>query len=37
MAKAKLSDEVKTYIVQALAYFDALSIVAAAVKKELGI
>jgi hypothetical protein len=37
MAKAKLSDEVKTYIVQALACFDAPSIVAAAVKKEFGI
>jgi hypothetical protein len=37
MAKAKLSDEVKTYIVQALACFDAPSIVAAAVKKEFGV
>lgn len=37
MAKAKLSDEVKTFIVQALACFDSPSIVAAAVKKELGI
>ncbi|ACI55707.1 conserved hypothetical protein [Rhizobium leguminosarum bv. trifolii WSM2304] len=37
MAKAKLSDEVKTYVVQALACFDAPSIVAAAVKKEFGI
>ena len=37
MAKAKLSDEVKTYIVQALACFDSPSIVAAAVKKEFGI
>ena len=37
MAKAKLTDEVKTYIVQALACFDAPSIVAAAVKKEFGI
>jgi hypothetical protein len=36
MAKAKLSDEVKTYIVQALACFDSPSIVAAAVKKEFG-
>ncbi|MQX75977.1 DUF2280 domain-containing protein [Sinorhizobium medicae] len=34
MAKAKLSDEVKTYIVQALACFDSPSVVAAAVKKE---
>lgn len=37
MAKAKLSDEVKTYIVQALACFDSPSIVAAAVKKEFGV
>ncbi|MQX47104.1 DUF2280 domain-containing protein [Sinorhizobium medicae] len=37
MAKAKLSDEVKTYIVQALACFDSPSVVAAAVKKELGV
>ncbi|MCJ8056793.1 DUF2280 domain-containing protein [Shinella curvata] len=37
MAKAKLSDEVKTYIVQALACFDNPSIVAAAVKKEFAI
>jgi len=37
MAKAKLSDEVKTYIVQALACFDSPSIVAASVKKEFGI
>ena len=37
MAKAKLTDEVKTYIVQALACFDSPSIVAAAVKKEFGI
>ena len=37
MAKAKLSDEVKTYIVQALACFDSPSIVAAAVKKDFGI
>ena len=36
MAKAKLSDEVKTYIVQALACFDSPSIVASAVKKEFG-
>lgn len=37
MAKAKLSDEVKRYIVQALACFDSPSIVAAAVKKDFGI
>ncbi|MCO4316331.1 DUF2280 domain-containing protein [Phyllobacterium sp. 21LDTY02-6] len=37
MAKAKLSDEVKTYIVQAVACFDSPSVVAAAVKKEMGI
>ncbi|MDK4720120.1 DUF2280 domain-containing protein [Rhizobium sp. CNPSo 3968] len=37
MAKAKLSDEVKTYIVQALACFDSPSIVASAVKKEFDI
>ncbi|TBZ81404.1 MULTISPECIES: DUF2280 domain-containing protein [Rhizobium] len=37
MAKAKLSDEVKTYIVQALACFDSPSIVAASVKKEFGV
>lgn len=37
MAKAKLSDEVKTYIVQALACFDSPSIAAAAVKKDFGI
>ncbi|RVK60591.1 DUF2280 domain-containing protein [Sinorhizobium meliloti] len=37
MAKAKLSDEVKTYIVQALACFDSPSVVAAAVKKEFGV
>ncbi|MDG4675859.1 DUF2280 domain-containing protein [Shinella sp. 838] len=37
MAKAKLSDEIKTYIVQALACFDSPSIVAAAVKKEFSI
>lgn len=35
MAKAKLSDEVKTFIVQALACFDSPSTVAASVKKEL--
>ncbi len=34
MAKAKLSDEVKTYIVQALACFDSPSVVASAVKKD---
>lgn len=37
MAKAKLSDEVKTFIVQALACFDTPSTVAAAVKREFGI
>jgi hypothetical protein len=37
MAKAKLSDEVKTYVVQALACFDSPSIVATAVKKEFAI
>lgn len=37
MAKAKLSEEVKRYIVQALACFDSPSTVAAAVKKEFGI
>lgn len=37
MAKAKLSDEVKTYIVQALACFDSPSVVAVAVKKEFGV
>jgi len=37
MAKAKLTDEVKTYIVQALACFDSPSIVASAVKKEFGV
>lgn len=37
MAKAKLSDEVKTFIVQALACFDAPSVVSAAVKKEFGV
>lgn len=36
MAKAKLSDPIKTYIVQALACFDTPSIVAAAVRKEFG-
>ncbi|QHG70171.1 DUF2280 domain-containing protein [Ensifer adhaerens] len=37
MAKAKLSDEVKTYIVQALACFDSPSVVSGAVKKEYGL
>ncbi|MGV4796144.1 DUF2280 domain-containing protein [Rhizobium sp. F40D2] len=37
MAKAKLTDEVKTYIVQALACFDSPSIVASAVKKEFAV
>jgi hypothetical protein len=37
MAKAKLTDEVKTYIVQALACFDSPSVVAAAVKKEFSV
>ncbi|MFG1371502.1 DUF2280 domain-containing protein [Xanthobacter oligotrophicus] len=37
MAKAKLNHEVKTFIVQALACFDAPSVVTAAVKKEFGI
>lgn len=37
MAKAKLSDEVKTYIVQALACFDSPSVVSAAVKKDFGL
>lgn len=37
MAKAKLSDEVKTFIVQALACFDSPSTVAAAVKAEFKI
>lgn len=37
MAKAKLSDEVKTYIVQAVACFDSPSVVSAAVKKEFGV
>ncbi|MBY5750796.1 DUF2280 domain-containing protein [Rhizobium leguminosarum] len=37
MAKAKLTDEVKTHIVQALACFDSPSIVASAVKKEFGV
>lgn len=37
MAKAKLSDEVKIYIVQALACFDSPSVVSAAVKKDFGL
>lgn len=37
MAKSKLTDEVKTHIVQALACFDSPSIVSAAVKKEFGV
>lgn len=37
MAKAKLSVEAKTFIVQSLACFDSPSTVAAAVKKELGL
>lgn len=37
MAKAKLSDQVKTFIVQALACFDSPSVVAASVKKEFGV
>lgn len=36
MAKAILSDEVKTFIVQALACFDSPSVVAKAVKTEFG-
>lgn len=37
MAKAKLSDEVKTFIVQALACFDSPSVVSAAVKKDFAV
>ncbi|MBK5566893.1 DUF2280 domain-containing protein [Ensifer sp. SSB1] len=37
MAKGKLTDEVKTYIVQALACFDSPSVVASAVKKDFGL
>lgn len=37
MAKAKLTNEVKTYIVQAIACFDSPSIVAASVKKEFAV
>lgn len=37
MAKGKLSDEVKTFIVQALACFDAPTVVAEAVKARFGI
>ena len=36
MAKGKLSDEVKSFIVQALACFDAPTVVAEAVKKRFG-
>ncbi|WP_150823948.1 DUF2280 domain-containing protein [Sinorhizobium arboris] len=36
MAKGKLSEEVKTLIVQSLACFDAPSIVVEAVRKEFG-
>lgn len=36
MAKGKLTDEVRTFVVQALACFDTPSMVAAAVKKEFG-
>lgn len=37
MAKAKLSDDAKTYVVQALACFDSPSEVAEAVRKEFGV
>lgn len=37
MARAKLTREQQTYVVQALACFDAPSIVAAALKKEFGV
>lgn len=37
MANAKLNSEVKTFIVQALACFDAPSVVVAAVKREFGL
>jgi hypothetical protein len=37
MASPKLSNEVKTYIVQCLACFDGLAVVVAAVKKEYGV
>jgi hypothetical protein len=37
MAKSKLSDGVKAYIVQALACFDTPSVVVAAVKKEFSV
>jgi hypothetical protein len=37
MASPKLSDEVKTFIVQCLACFDGLAVVVASVKKEYGI
>ena len=36
MAQAKLTDEVKTFIVQGLACFDSPSVVAKAVKDEFG-
>lgn len=36
MAEGKLTDEVKTYVVQALACFDSPSVVAKAVKDEFG-
>lgn len=36
MAKGKLSEAVKTFVVQSLACFDTPSVVAAAVKKEFG-
>ncbi|WP_169194944.1 DUF2280 domain-containing protein [Devosia sp. MC1541] len=36
MAKGKLSDDVKTFIVQSLACFDTPSVVVAAVKQEFG-
>ena len=37
MAKVKLADEVKTYVVHALSCLDSPSVVAASVKKEFGI
>lgn len=37
MAKGKLGEEIKTYIVQALACFDSPSTAAASVKKEFGV
>jgi len=36
MARGKLTDEVRTFIVQSLACFDAPSVVVAAVKREFG-